>query len=434
MMGERLSDRSHPERIVEHLAIDVEVTLDGCDFLGRAGGGDDRRPEADARSLDGAFVDLRHSRRVREDQFDPPGSRQTPEAALRMEIATVRASGSPLAVGQERLARVGDGHRLVVVERLDGRILTVTLTLPGADQEGERLEVGMESEYHLTIFAPGRPAVPRALSPLAPHHRTPEGADRDVRCARQTCLGGEEAPIPVYRAITPTGPHVSRRKARLRLVRKQYHFWRDDNRRDAWDVHRLIELTKDLSVRQVELFSIDEVDTEYWFGHGTERPTVRAVLDRLRLVQPVDPSYPVILGVDERVIDGMHRIAPDAGRPFFDLGRAVQDDSRTGLPGRQARGSPLLILVPEPHAPKSRLIPQGCRTEHPEGGQPRKKHRRSVCSFHPLDCQKPLTGVSSTTTTVWRRRALFPAYRASGRMLGRQASPCLRCDGATNSR
>jgi hypothetical protein len=105
------------------------------------------------------------------------------------------------------------------------------------------------------------------------------------------------------------GPRVARQEARLRGVRKQYHFWRGDNGLDAWDVDHLIELTKDFPVREVAISSIDDVDTEYWFGHGTERPTVRAVLDHLRLVQQVDPSYPVILGVDGRVMDGMHRIA-----------------------------------------------------------------------------------------------------------------------------
>jgi hypothetical protein len=33
------------------------------------------------------------------------------------------------------------------------------------------------------------------------------------------------------------------------------------------------------------------------------------VIDHVRLIQEVDISYPVILGVDGRVMDGMHRIA-----------------------------------------------------------------------------------------------------------------------------
>jgi hypothetical protein len=35
---------------------------------------------------------------------------------------------------------------------------------------------------------------------------------------------------------------------------------------------------------------------------------VREVAEHIRLVQAVDPSYPIILGVDGRVMDGMHRV------------------------------------------------------------------------------------------------------------------------------
>lgn len=40
-----------------------------------------------------------------------------------------------------------------------------------------------------------------------------------------------------------------------------------------------------------------------------ERPTCRRVLDHMRLIGEVDPSYPIILGADGRVMDGMHRVA-----------------------------------------------------------------------------------------------------------------------------
>ncbi len=45
----------------------------------------------------------------------------------------------------------------------------------------------------------------------------------------------------------------------------------------------------------------------YWFDERNP-PTVRAVALHLRLTQDVDPSYPIILGPDGRVMDGMHRI------------------------------------------------------------------------------------------------------------------------------
>jgi len=92
-------------------------------------------------------------------------------------------------------------------------------------------------------------------------------------------------------------------------VRKQYHFWPGEVGTDAWDVDRLIELSADIPVEDVELASIGEVDSVYWFNQGNERPTVRRVIDHFRLIQDVDLSYPVILGEDGRVMDGMHRIA-----------------------------------------------------------------------------------------------------------------------------
>jgi hypothetical protein len=92
-------------------------------------------------------------------------------------------------------------------------------------------------------------------------------------------------------------------------VRKQYHFWPGEHGFDAWDVDRLVELSRGLPIKDVELESIDEVDSVYWFDDQSQRPTVRRVVEHARLIEDVDLSYPVILGVDGRVMDGMHRIA-----------------------------------------------------------------------------------------------------------------------------
>jgi hypothetical protein len=92
-------------------------------------------------------------------------------------------------------------------------------------------------------------------------------------------------------------------------VRKQYHFWPGEHGFDAWDVDRLVELSRGLPIKDVELASIDEVDSVYWFDDQSQRPTVRRVVEHARLIEDVDLSYPIILGVDGRVMDGMHRIA-----------------------------------------------------------------------------------------------------------------------------
>jgi hypothetical protein len=92
-------------------------------------------------------------------------------------------------------------------------------------------------------------------------------------------------------------------------VRKQYHFWPGERGLDAWDVERLIELSSALPVRDVKLDSIDEIDSVYWFDDRIDRLTVRGVVEHVRLIEDVDLSHPIILGVDGRVMDGMHRIA-----------------------------------------------------------------------------------------------------------------------------
>lgn len=92
-------------------------------------------------------------------------------------------------------------------------------------------------------------------------------------------------------------------------MRKQYHLWPADGGFDAWDVDRLISLSKELPVHAVTVDSVGEVDTVYWFDSGTGGPTVRAVVEHARLMLDANLSYPVILGPDGRVMDGMHRIA-----------------------------------------------------------------------------------------------------------------------------
>ena len=62
-------------------------------------------------------------------------------------------------------------------------------------------------------------------------------------------------------------------------------------------------------MRAVAVDSVGEVDTVYWFDGSAAAPTVRAVVEHARLMLDADSSFPVILGPDGRVMDGMHRIA-----------------------------------------------------------------------------------------------------------------------------
>ena len=91
-------------------------------------------------------------------------------------------------------------------------------------------------------------------------------------------------------------------------MRKQYSFRPADEGLDAWDVDRLIEASTNLPITDIAVESIAEVDTDYWFCFGPV-PTVRRIIEQVRLIPEVDCSYPIILGADGRVMDGMHRIA-----------------------------------------------------------------------------------------------------------------------------
>jgi hypothetical protein len=95
-------------------------------------------------------------------------------------------------------------------------------------------------------------------------------------------------------------------------VRKQYNFWPGAEGLDAWDVDRLIELSRGLPIVEVPLAEIWEIDTPYW----SQPLTVRQVAQHVRLVREVDPAHPIILAADGRVMDGMHRVvrALDEGR------------------------------------------------------------------------------------------------------------------------
>ena len=92
-------------------------------------------------------------------------------------------------------------------------------------------------------------------------------------------------------------------------MRKQYFFRPSESGFDAWDVHRLIELSSTLAVVEIPLDSLSDLDTAYWFGADGSPPTVRLLVRHMELVRDADPSYPILLDVQGRVMDGMHRVA-----------------------------------------------------------------------------------------------------------------------------
>ena len=110
-------------------------------------------------------------------------------------------------------------------------------------------------------------------------------------------------------------------------MRKQYHF-RDSSRGLlAWDVDRLVELSRDLPNVLVPLAEIAELDESYWFQVGQNLPTCRAIADHIQVIEEANLAYPIILDSSGRVFDGMHRVVKAllAGRDAIDAVRFTCD-------------------------------------------------------------------------------------------------------------
>ena len=91
-------------------------------------------------------------------------------------------------------------------------------------------------------------------------------------------------------------------------MRKQYHFRPSSNGLCAWDVDRLIELTKAIEPNFVLVSAIKELDENFWFGGQGDIPTCRAIAEHAKLIKETDLAYPIILCSNGGVMDGMHRV------------------------------------------------------------------------------------------------------------------------------
>jgi hypothetical protein len=92
-------------------------------------------------------------------------------------------------------------------------------------------------------------------------------------------------------------------------IRPQYHFRPAPEGLLAWDVRRLVRLSRELPVQAVPLSQIAELDSVHWYGHGSVKPTVRSIIEHCQLMLAADLAYPIILDSAGRVMDGMHRVS-----------------------------------------------------------------------------------------------------------------------------
>ena len=101
-------------------------------------------------------------------------------------------------------------------------------------------------------------------------------------------------------------------------LHQQYHFRESARGLLAWDVLKLIELTKDFDVIQVPLSEIKELKENYWFSLGTP-PLTEDIARHARQIFEADTSYPIILCPEGRVMDGMHRVC----KIFLESGETI---------------------------------------------------------------------------------------------------------------
>ena len=92
------------------------------------------------------------------------------------------------------------------------------------------------------------------------------------------------------------------------MLRKQYHFRTIQGDLYAWDIHRLIRLSKQILPISVCLEDISELDENWWYGNGDAVPSPRALAAHMALVRDADLAYPILLCAEGRLMDGMHRL------------------------------------------------------------------------------------------------------------------------------
>ena len=81
-------------------------------------------------------------------------------------------------------------------------------------------------------------------------------------------------------------------------IRRQYHFRPSANGVFAWNVRQLIPLSKELTVKEVQLTNIVEIDTNYWYDKETDTPICRGINSHMAMINNVDLMHPIILSHD----------------------------------------------------------------------------------------------------------------------------------------
>ena len=104
-------------------------------------------------------------------------------------------------------------------------------------------------------------------------------------------------------------------------MRKQYYFRPSPRGLLAWDVDRLVELSRRLPRKFIPLTAIRELD-EPW-ANDSEPITWRGIVAHVKLIEAADLSFPIILSASGDIMDGRHRAAKAAWQSLTEI-EAVQ--------------------------------------------------------------------------------------------------------------
>jgi len=83
----------------------------------------------------------------------------------------------------------------------------------------------------------------------------------------------------------------------------------DGKTQRIWTIERIWQLAEALEAFELEIEEIVGLDAVTWFSPDGDQPTIRSMVKHTRRILDADLSYPPILTQDNRVFDGMHRIA-----------------------------------------------------------------------------------------------------------------------------
>ncbi|WP_290735432.1 hypothetical protein [Halobacteriovorax sp. JY17] len=75
----------------------------------------------------------------------------------------------------------------------------------------------------------------------------------------------------------------------------------------TWVVKTIWELSKDLEPFDFKVSNFSGFNEDCWFGDRF-KPTINKVLEHYQKIQNANFDFPIILGEDGRIMDGIHRI------------------------------------------------------------------------------------------------------------------------------